>query len=185
MPTQSTTYNTRLTDEALEKRFRDTFRSQGGAELVDDLYASGVIVPVVDFTAAAEGSFLRQDLQTAWDYSTDSQESENSTDTIISTTGFWLIDSTVSATPGTGTTKRAFMQLVRSGTPKDLFRVVIPQSTAGNVVFELSNPLIVFVRAGETVRQGSTAADCVMHSVFRQIADVNGNFTNPRGFQFT
>ena len=64
------TYNARVTTEALEKKFRDTFPSQVGAELVDDLYASGVIVPTVDFTAAAQGSELRSDLQTAWDFAT-------------------------------------------------------------------------------------------------------------------
>ena len=88
MPTQATTYNSRVTDEALEKRFRDTFRSQGGAELVDDLYAQGVIVPVVDFTAAATGQQLSQNLQTAWDFSTGFNQVINTSTTIINNAGF-------------------------------------------------------------------------------------------------
>ena len=39
MPTNENTYNSRVTSEALEKKYRDVFPSQGGAELVDDLYA--------------------------------------------------------------------------------------------------------------------------------------------------
>jgi hypothetical protein len=92
MPTQQTTYNSRLTDEALEKKFRDTFKSQGGAELVDDLYASGVIVPIVDFTAAAQGSELRPDLQTAWDFATGHNTVSNASTNVITTPGFWKVD---------------------------------------------------------------------------------------------
>ena len=95
MPTQSTTYNSRVTDEALEKRFRDTFKAQGGAELVDDLYAQGVIVPVVDFTAAATGQQLAQNLQTAWDFSTGNGSADNATTAFISNSGFWLINWTI------------------------------------------------------------------------------------------
>ena len=91
MPTNQNAYNSRVTDEALEKKFRDTFKSQGGAELVDDLYASGVIVPVVDFTAAAQGSELRSDLQTAWDFATGHATVSNATSFLITTPGFWRI----------------------------------------------------------------------------------------------
>ena len=83
MPTNQNAYNSRVTSEALEKKFRDSFTSQGGAELVDDLYASGVIVPVVDFTAAAEGSALRSDLQVAWDFSTGHNRINTTTTTTI------------------------------------------------------------------------------------------------------
>ena len=86
MPTNQNAYNSRVTDESLEKKFRDTFKSQGGAELVDDLYASGVIVPVVDFTAAAQGSELRSDLQSAWDFATSSTSIVNSVNFSLITT---------------------------------------------------------------------------------------------------
>ena len=86
------TYNARVTTEALEKQFRDTFPSQAGAELVDDLYASGVIVPVVDFTDAAQGNVLPQNLQTAWDKSTQSQIINNASPVLTSTPGFYKVD---------------------------------------------------------------------------------------------
>ena len=89
----SRVYNARVTTETLEKKFRDTFPSQAGAELVDDLYASGVIVPVVDFTAAAEGSELRADLQTSTDFATGHVElGSNASNTFVSTPGFWNVD---------------------------------------------------------------------------------------------
>ena len=92
MPTNQNLYNSRVTDESLEKKFRDTFTSQGGSELVSDLYAQGVIVPIVDFTAAAEGSVLSSDLQQAWDFSTGNALVSNTTTTVINTPGFWKVD---------------------------------------------------------------------------------------------
>ena len=92
MPTNQNAYNSRVTDETLEKKFRDTFTSQGGAELVSDLYASGVIVPVVDFTSAAEGSALRQDLQSSWDFATGFNRITGTTTTVVNTPGFWKVD---------------------------------------------------------------------------------------------
>ena len=70
MPTNANTFNSRVTSEALEAKYRQVFPSQGGAELPQDLFASGVIQPVVDFSSVAEGSVLAPNLQTAWDFST-------------------------------------------------------------------------------------------------------------------
>ena len=105
MPTNQNAYNSRVTDEALEKRFRDTFRSQGGSELVDDLYASGVIVPTVDFTAAATGDVLEPVLQRAWDTGTSLVSVTNTSNvTLTSTAGFNKVDFTFldNAAVGTG-----------------------------------------------------------------------------------
>jgi len=186
MPTQSTTYNTRLTDEALEKRFRDTFRSQGGAELVDDLYASGVIVPVVDFTAAAEGSALREDLQKAWDDTTQHVDIQTTTPTtIISNAGFWKVwvvhtgydvrSAAVSAkiVIDSGLSQKTVWQrtsIASSTIPVDLDSVV-------------SAEFVVFVRSGRTVTANAqTNGGDHLNISYRQIADVSGNLIQPSGY---
>jgi len=187
MPTQSTTYNTRLTDEALEKRFRDTFRSQGGAELVDDLYASGVIVPVVDFTQAAEGSQLPTMLQTAWDFTTGSaQRSAAGTTSLISTAGFWRVDVSASgfATAGSGGgIFSSFIRINDGATTKPVWglssQVVSP--VVGNFAFE--SDFIVFLRSGDTLELHNTNTGVYVIDVwYRQVADVSGNLVNPSGF---
>ena len=92
MPTNANIFNSRVTSEALEAKFRQVFPSQGGAELPQDLFASGVIQPVVDFSSVAEGSILPQNLQTAWDFATGSTVISNTTpQTIINNTGFWQV----------------------------------------------------------------------------------------------
>lgn len=185
MPTNANAYNTRLTDEALEKRFRDTFRSQGGAELVDDLYASGVIIPVVDFTQAAEGSQLPSNLQTAWDFSTGSSQITTATpNTVISTPGFWQVDLFYAGFVATSGTTRltATLDIYDGSTYKAIWafsnRINNPvQSDIG-----LENKFVVFLRTGDSLTGQTQGTNSTLNVWYRQIADVSGNLVNPTGF---
>lgn len=181
MPTNQNAYNSRVTDEALEKRFRDTFTSQGGAELVSDLYASGVIVPIVDFTAAAEGSSLRQDLQVAWDFSNGNADIANAQTTIINTTGFWKIGGTLTSQIPTGSTAVADIDLFDGSTNKTIWKFR-ELATISDVTHSSTFELIVFVNSGDSVRARTNQADTSLSVWYRQIADINGNLTNPLGF---
>ena len=184
MPTQQTTYNSRVTDEALEKKFRDTFKSQGGAELVDDLYAQGVIVPIVDFTAAAQGSELRSDLQTAWDFATGHNQISNTTTTVITTPGFWKIDLVFTVTDAAG------------GGVGTMGRISINDGATSNVIWAFSRGVgttepslgiavesfITFLRSGDQIDVFSNNTESVFDIWYRQVADVSGNLVSPLGF---
>ena len=182
MPTNQNAYNSRVTDESLEKKFRDTFKSQGGAELVDDLYASGVIVPVVDFTAAAEGSALRSDLQTAWDFSTGnvSQNGTGST-TIINSTGFWLCNIVFRSRDDNSGNDLAYLYIKDGATTKNIWTVQSAITPTGNSEQIFTWKETVFLTAGQELKL-DIDADHYMSVSYRQIADVNGNLTNPLGF---
>ena len=190
MPTQSTTYNSRVTDEALEKRFRDTFRSQGGAELVDDLYAQGVIVPVVDFTQAATGDILEPNLQTAWDFSTGSQAvTSTSPTTVISNAGFWQVDliynglvETSAANPLTAT-----VDIYDGTTYKAIWAFQCQINAAVSRAAQVEDKFTVFLRSGDSMTaqvQGS-GTNNNFTIWYRQIATVNGDLINPSGFSFS
>jgi len=185
MPTQSTTYNSRVTDESLEKRFRDTFRSQGGAELVDDLYAQGVIVPIVDFTNAATGDVLAENLQTAYDFTTGHDLVSNTTTNIISTPGFWQINANVTST-SESVSYRATIAITDGFTSKTIWQFnTLTEAVAGFTVgVQFGQPLIVFVRAGDTVTAQTNVSLTRLNVSYRQIADVNGTVVNPLGFSF-
>lgn len=176
MPTQQTTYNSRVTDEALEKKFRDTFKSQGGAELVDDLYAQGVIVPIVDFTAAAQGSELRSDLQTAWDYATDLTTVVNTTTTAISTPGFWKcgwsIENVGAAVGGIN------IRITDGVTPKTINSLKVN----ANESLYFPDAFVVFLRSGDALTVQTTNGNTFIRFHYRQIADVSGTLINPLGF---
>jgi len=181
MPINANTFNSRVTSEALEEKFRQNFPSQGGAELVQDLYASGVIVPVVDFTPTAEGDVLPENLQTAWDFATGHASVANSSSTIINTTGFWKVD----------------LNLGYSATTAGEAKVTITDGISSKVIYELNispvanavalvdqNQFVVFLRAGDSVVAQTNNTGLKMDVVYRQIADINGNLVNPLGFSF-
>ena len=180
MPTNTNAYNSRVTDEALEKRFRDTFRSQGGAELVDDLYAQGVIVPIVDFTAAATGQQLQENLQTAWDFTTGNSDCSNANVNIITNAGFWLINLSWMANVSNSTSRNMNLEINDGATTKTIWRYVIFSGIAGEIITG-TDEFTVFVRSGDTVRL-SCSAETNVNAAYRQIATVNGDLVDPSGF---
>lgn len=182
MPTQSTTYNSRVTDEALEKRFRDTFRSQGGAELVDDLYAQGVIVPIVDFTAAATGQQLAENLQTAWDFTTGHTSINGSTETLISNAGFWKVDLNVVASFA-NTPVEARLNITDGLTSKVIWEANFSRNTADFEVTSVQQDVfVVFLRSGDSLTGTTSGSNQRLDVVYRQIATVSGDLVDPSGF---
>jgi len=185
MPTNANAYNSRVTTEALEKKFRDTFPSQGGAELVDDLYAQGVIVPVVDFTAAAQGSVLETGLQRAWDFSTQETTLSNvSNFTLTSTPGFYQVDliCTTNDAARAAVTTIGEICIFDGATLQRVWQwSSVGQS--GTVPIALAEgKFIVFLRSGDSLVGTATAASETLNVWYRQIADVSGNLVNPLGF---
>jgi len=181
MPTQSNTYNSRVTDEALEKRFRDTFKAQGGAELVDDLYAQGVIVPVVDFTAAATGQQLGTDLQTAMDFSTGLAQFQGNSGNIVSNSGFWRVQGVITRTSQT-TPGDCNIQISDGLSSKTVFSASFAAGSAGGGIGQTSYDFIVFLRSGDTLTGSSSDSAMRIDVSYRQIATVSGDLVNPSGF---
>ena len=182
MPTNQNVYNSRVTDEALEKKFRDTFKSQGGAELVDDLYAQGVIVPIVDFTAAAQGSELRSDLQSAWDFATGNDLCTNTTTTFVSTPGFYKVGMTLTIQdPSSAVFGRVFIE-DGAATEKVIWKYSVHASTATGAVAVSPNEFTVFLRSGDSLKAQTDSGLVKIELWYRQIADVSGNLVNPLGF---
>ena len=184
MPTNANTFNSRVTSEALEAKFRQVFPAQGGAELVQDLFASGVIQPVVDFSTVAEGSVLPVNLQTAWDFSTGHQTVENTSATLINNTGFWLVDLNCSNywNPDAREMKLTITDGLSSKVIWELNTFSIPVNA--NTI-TVSEKLVVFLRAGDSLVASSNLSLAIMDVWYRQIADVNGNLVNPLGFTFS
>jgi hypothetical protein len=179
MPIDQNSFNSRVTSEALEQKFRDNFPAQGGAELIQDLYASGVIVPIVDFTPTATGDVLPQNLQTAFDFSTGNNVVNNATTNLITTPGFWEL---VMSVDFTSTTAGQIRLLINDGAST---KTVMDMAGASNrSSHDLSVVKVVFLRAGDTLQGVSSNTSSNLRISYRQIADVNGNVVNPLGFSF-
>ena len=185
MPTNENTYNSRVTSEALEAKFRQVFPSQGGAELINDLYASSVIQPVIDFSSVAEGSVLGQNLQTAWDFSTGLDTLSGTGDfTVINTPGFWKVDWWYALR--VDATTALVVNLFDGSTQKRIWRADsgVGTTNVGEFADEVSQ--IVYLHSGDSLRVSISGATSYRMSIwYRQIADISGNLVNPLGFAFT
>ena len=188
MPANANTYNTRITSEALEAAFRERFPAQGGAELVDDLYASGVIQPVFDLATTTAGGALPQQLQTAWDFSTGSIQINNASyQTIINNTGFWLVDLSSTAFDTSSVSVSQIIRISDVSSSKNVWaRTSVAASATVSSMVEAK--FVVFLRSGDSLEgktQGTGANNDFLDIWYRQIADVNGNVVNPLGFTFS
>ena len=181
MPTNANTFNSRVTSEALEAKFRQVFPAQGGAELVQDLFASGVIQPVIDFSSVAEGTFLAQNLQTAWDFATERYQAQGATTNMTSTPGFYRVAWSAEMLPGGGAADVARVQLFDGTTTKVISEVFANTSTATYAnVYE--GDFVVFVRTGDSLNITTNQPSATITATIRQIADLYGNLTNPLGY---
>lgn len=182
MPTQSSTYNSRVTSEALEKKFRDTFTSQAGSELLDDLYAQGVIVPTVDFTAAALGSELPQYLQTAWDFSTTHNTVSGGPVNIISGgAGFYKIDLLCTAVVASGAIE-AKVFLTNGIANKVIWEMNTPSTSVQSNTVTQQEEFYVFIESGFTLTASTDQPAAKLDICTRQVADLYGNLVNPTNF---
>lgn len=172
-----------VVSEALEAQIRDLLPSQRG--FGEDLQASNVITPIIDLTSAAQGSSTPTELQEAWDYSTTLTICETTTPvTIINTPGFYLINA--EATPefralSTNTKVMANISMTDGTTPKTLWQIRRSNASDTGYTGRLSN-FRVFVPSGYSITGYTSDATKIMSVMSRQIADVNGNLTNPFGF---
>ena len=170
---------TSVTSEALQSQIRALLPSQQG--FGEDLQASNVIVPIIDLTAAAEGSSIPTYLQTASDSSvTTVTTASTSAATVISGTGFWQIGiRTTSNCRGSGP---APTLRINDGTTTNDIWVAPKAAGSGTFYVQLTDQIYVFLRAGDTVQAlTSGSAEAITTSV-RQVASITGVLSNPTGF---
>lgn len=163
----------------LEDKINQLLPSQGGAQAGVDLSASTTIIPIVDLTESAEGSGLRVDLQSAISFKTATAFSvTNAKTTIINTTGYWRILGT-STSVATSVGDAVGQIIINDGTTD---KIVYKQEVdaSGNRFASGSDiDFIVKLTAGDSLIVESTQNTTTVAGSVRQIADVNGNLTNP------
>ena len=171
---------TRVTSEALQATIRRLLPSQQG--FGQDLHATNLITPVIDLTPTAEGSILPRDLGNALAFGSQTTFSVNNTSsTIINTTGFFRIYGVSSINGSTSGVRANLIKMTDGATTKEVYKHAVrnsgTQGSQGLVV-----DLIVFLAAGESVLVESNSSDSIFAGSTRQIADITGNLVNPSGF---
>ena len=72
-----------INSTAIETKINQLLPSQGGFGAGVDLSASTMVIPIVDLTESAEGSGVRQDLQTAISFNTATAFNVNNATTTV------------------------------------------------------------------------------------------------------
>ena len=164
-----------IKSQQIEDKINQLLPSQGGYQAGIDFSASTMVIPIVDLTETAEGSNLRQDLQTSLSHNVVTTFSvTNATNTVlVNTTGYYRVfgnarvsfNNTSSFNLFDGATSKTLTEFIDT-TGLDL---------NNNIPFDF----IVFISAGDSLRASSSSTLGTLTGVTRQIADINGNLTNP------
>jgi len=167
-----------INNQQLEDKVRKLLPSQGGAGAGFDLSASTQIIPIIDLTESAEGSNLRQDLQTSLSHNSITSFSvSNATTTVINNTGYYRVKGIVYGRAVSGTNRTVTFQLSDGSTAKNLF--VIDWNAVTATSFVQSFDFNVFLEAGDSFIVISNDGFIVANGTTRQIADITGVLVNP------
>ena len=169
-----------ITSEALQSKIRTLLPSQQGFGA--DLQSTNVIVPVVDLTAAAEGSGVDITLQQALAFqSVTAFDIANATQTIIDNTGFHRVFGSANASVSSGAGLHGRFNLATSLASKIIYEISYPAGLTDQPL-QSNFDFIVFIAAGERLEVETNNAYVTFAGCTRQIADINGNLVNPGGF---
>tara|TARA_Y100000401_G_scaffold109259_1_gene105317 strand:- start:257 stop:784 length:528 start_codon:yes stop_codon:yes gene_type:complete len=163
--------------DTLEEKVRQILPSQGGLGAGFDLSASTQIIPIVDLTESAEGSTLRQDLQSAFSHdNTTTYNIINTASNIITNTGYWRLFGNISCT-NIGSSTDATISLTDGATVKELINTSLGSvfgTGQSQIAQILPYDFIVKTNAGDSVTVSSGSTNIGIIGCFRQIATIDG-----------
>ena len=168
-----------IKSEAIEDKINQLLPSQGGFGAGVDFSASTVVIPIVDLTETAEGSSLREDLQTALSHGSATEFNvTNTTTTVINTTGYWRVIGSTRLVINNSLVPETQIILNDGATDKIVNRFYGVSSTTVQFLgytFDFN----VKLEAGHSLKIKSLSTASFIGGSVRQIADVNGNLVNP------
>lgn len=162
-----------IKSQNLQNKVADLLPSQGGLGAGFDLSASTQIIPIVDLTESAEGSNVRQDLQTALSFDKITNHVvTGTTTTIINNTGYFTITGFCNIQSSTSAVQFVAFLFDDGVGEKGLYTAGSQTTTNVNTLVVPINTTI-FLPAGHSCKITATSGASFEGSS-RQIADVNG-----------
>jgi len=162
----------RIESEKIRDKLNSLLPSQNAGAIGVELTGSTQIIPIVDLTEVAQGSNIREDLQTSLSHTSITAFSvQNATTTVINTTGYYRVFGSVSVT-GSGT---GVMKINDGASDKILIQY---KGASGFLTFE-SYDYVILLKAGDSFIVSSNNVAMEFDGSVRQIADLSGNLTNP------
>mgnify|MGYP001232717900 CR=1 FL=1 len=168
-----------IKSQALEDKINQLLPSQGGFQAGVDLSASTTVIPIVDLTESAEGSALRQDLQTALGLNNTAFSLTSATTiTLVNTTGFYRVIGTVSAQIE-GSNQTGSFQITDGTTTTVVYSLTVKTQSSDRGTSIDSYDFVVKLNAGDSLQVTSNVNGIRFAGSTRQVADINGNLTDP------
>ena len=153
----------RIDSESLRDKVNSLLPSQNRGSIGVDLTGSTTIIPIVDLTETAQGSNLRQDLQTSFGINSTFNLVSGTTTTIINTTGYYRLLGNYRSTATT--TNVGTISIQDGTTTTNIARF------ASNISGSLEDfDFIIFLKAG-TFCVCAVNANARINVVHRLIAD--------------
>jgi hypothetical protein len=169
-----------VTSEALQLKLRQLLPSQQG--FGTDLTASDTIIPIIDLTAAAEGSDVPEFLQTALAFGNQTSFTvTNTTTTIASTAGFYRIIGTSNIKTDSASTISVVININDGVSDKQVWGQSQTGSGTGYAT-ATSYDFVAFLRPGDSLKVTTNDVEGIAQGSVRQVADVNGVLVVPTGF---
>ena len=168
-----------VNSEALQTQIRDLLPSQNG--FGSELQASNVITPIIDLTAAAEGSGLPVALQNAIAFGSNTFfQAINTTVTLVSSPGFYRVVGTSNINPGASAMGNDFV--INDGVSDKSVWYHYVQGTSVSNSPSVTYDLVFFLRAGDTLKARGSGTNAVLIGSHRQIATGDGTLVEPVGY---
>tara|TARA_Y100000004_G_C8772570_1_gene351388 strand:+ start:126 stop:644 length:519 start_codon:yes stop_codon:yes gene_type:complete len=166
-----------IKSQDIENKINQLLPSQGGFQPGVDFSASTMVVPIVDLTETAEGSNLREDLQSSFSLIVSNAVSLSATSAtdFINTTGFYRIYGNINLTPGSGTGFAVFQ--ITDGTTTKILQQFVTTGSGNNTTHQVD--FIVKLEAGDSMQYFGNSSSTSFIGNYRQLADINGNLTDP------
>lgn len=169
-----------IKSQDIEDKINQLLPSQGGFQPGVDFSASTMVIPIVDLTETAEGSTLRQDLQSSLSFnSMTTFNVADSSSVIINTVGYFRIFGFCNISVDSGAARAGSMTISDGFTTKTIFRIDNNTAAGASAFQAIPIDYIIKVAAGESVTINSFTAQVEFSGSSRQIADINGNLVNP------
>ena len=169
-----------VNSETLQTQERDLLPSQNG--FGSELQASNVIMPIIDLTAAAEGTTTPISMQQALAFGSQTAfAANNSTVDVENNAGFYRVVAVSNVeVAGSIITNQLF---INDGVDdKDIFTHKTALAGSAAAISAVPIDLVVFLRAGDTLKAKTDNSQSFLTGSVRQIADVSGSLINPVGF---
>lgn len=169
-----------VNSEQLEATIRDLLPSQNG--FGSELQASNVIMPIIDLTAASEGSVLSTSLQQALSFNSQTAfEANNSTAVIANSPGFYRIFANASSRAnGSGSDADCQITMTDGSTTKIIWQMSNRANT-NTPALTANLDFIAYLNAGESISAVANVGQAYITGSSRPIADVSAVLINPAG----